>query len=1031
MKNYKVINIVTGWITFLVAATVYLLTIEPTASFWDCGEFIATALKLEVGHPPGAPLFMMLGNIFINFAHGKATLMPVMMNSMSALMSAFAILFLFWSITHLAKKMIVRAGEEMTIGQIIAIMGSGLVGALAFTFTDSFWFSAVEGEVYATSAFFTAITFWAILKWENVADEKHADRWIVLIGYLIGLSVGVHLLNLLAIPAIVFVYYFKKFPITKKGIIITFLIGIALLGGVLYGIIVGLVRVASWFELGFVNGLGLPYNTGVIFFLVVLLGLIVYGIYYSHKRGKVVLNTAILTFAVILIGYASYGMIVIRSAAETPMNENAPNNVFALLSYLNRDQYGDSPLFSGPYYNAPIVEEKQGNPTYVPLNGSYKVTTYKPEYVYDDRFTTVFPRMYDRENSHIEAYKFWANIKGRPIQIQKDGKTETVMCPTFGENLKYFFRYQVGWMYFRYFMWNFSGRQDDIEGHNKGILHGNWISGIKFIDEARLGPQDKLPKTMKNNWARNQYYMLPLLLGLIGMCFHYYKDKKDFSIVMLLFFLTGLAIILYLNQKPYEPRERDYAYCGSFYAFAIWIGLGVLAIFEWIRKKVPAAPSAIFATLLCLLCVPTILAKENWNDHDRSGRYTARDFAYNYLNSCDKDAILFTNGDNDTFPLWYAQEVENIRQDVRVVNLSYLGADWYIRQMEMKAYQSDPLPFSLTYEKYMQGNRDMAWMVERIKEPTNLKEVMDFLGSDDPKTKLQGNNGETVDYIPAKNLRITVDKASVIANGTVTAPFRDSVVANVDWRIDREYITKSDIMVLDLLANNKWKRPINFAITVSSENYLNLQDYFRLDGLAYRIVPIKTKRNPNTGEIGSIDPIILYNNMMNKFKWGGVNNPKVYLDENNLRMLSNFRNNFSRLADALIAIGKKDSALKVLDKGMEIMPEERVPFNYYIIPMADAYYRAGSPQKANKILTQLAADQEDELHYYLSLTGDYANKVAYEKKIAMYVLQEIVRITQNYGQKELNDKINKDFQQLFMSYRKNPSADENQPQQQP
>lgn len=1014
MSNYKKINIIAGWIVFAISAAVYTLTIEPTASFWDCGEFIATSLKLQVGHPPGAPLFMIMGRLFTLLAGGNTELYSVMVNMMSALASAFTILFLFWTITHLAKKIVV-GDKEITTGNIIAIIGAATVGALAYTFSDSFWFSAVEGEVYASSSLFTAVVFWAILKWENVAGEKYANRWLILIAYLMGLSIGVHLLNLLTIPAIVLVYYFKKYKPTTKGTIWALIISAGILGAIMYVIIPGVFQMAFRFELLFANTFGLGYNSGVLFYGILLIGLVVWSLYYTYKHGKVLANTLILGITVILIGYSSYGMIVIRSNANPPLNENDPSNLFSLISYLNREQYGDRPLMHGPTYNAPIIDSKDGKPNYIRKDGKYVITSYKPEYVYDERFLMPFPRMYSREGSHINAYMDWGNVKGRPAQTTNErGEPQTVMIPTFGENLAFFFRYQVGFMYWRYFMWNFSGRQNDIQGHG-GPLKGNWITGISFIDEMLVGPQDKLPATMKNNWARNKYYMLPFLLGIIGLFYQLNRHKKDFVTILMLFIMTGLAIVVYLNQTPYQPRERDYAYAGSFYAFAIWIGLGVLALIDLIPKALSYSTRAGLASVVALIAVPVVMAAENWDDHDRSGRFTARDFAYNYLNSCDKDAIIFTNGDNDTFPLWYAQEVENIRTDVRVVNLSYLGADWYIEQMQRKVYESDPLPFGMTKDKYVTGTRDMLYVIDRVGgEFTSLRDAMEFVASDAPETKSLPNTRERIEYLPAKKLVIPVDTALVLKNGTVTPRQANKIVKEIRFELNKNYLYKNDMMVLDLLAHNNWKRPVYFAITVSDDNYLNLQNYFRLDGLAYRVVPVATSR-PD-GQPGGVDTEILYNNLINKFRWGGVPNPDVYLDENNLRMLSNFRNNFSRLAEELINEGKKDSAVKVLDKCMEIMPENRVPFNYFIVPVIEQYYRAGQVEKANNLVNSFFNSTQEDLRYYFSFRGEKARSIDYEKRVAIQILGELNRITSFFKQKELADKIEAAFQQFYQLY---------------
>ncbi|HLO58211.1 MAG TPA: DUF2723 domain-containing protein [Bacteroidales bacterium] len=1029
MKNYRLVNIIAGWVTFVIAAIVYLSTIEPSASFWDCGEFISSAFKLEVGHPPGAPFFMLLGRFFTLFAGDHLTRVPVMVNSMSALFSAATILFLFWSITHLAKRLIVRE-NEMTTGNLIAIIGSGLVGALAYTFSDTFWFSAVEGEVYASSSLFTAIVFWAILKWENVADEKHANRWLIFIAYMMGLSIGVHLLNLLAIPAIVLVYYFRKYPVTKGGLFKALGISVIILGGIMYVIIPGVVKIASIFELLFVNSFGLPYNSGVLFYGILLIGLIVYGLWYSVKKGKALLNTAILVVTVILIGYSSYACLVIRSAAETPMDQNDPEDLFSLLYYLNREQYGDRPLLYGQYFNAPVTGTKPGSPYYYKENGKYVENDFRIKYNYDSRFTTIFPRMYssDDEGGHISAYIQWANLKesdlfqprldknGQPVR-NNEGKivydhSKARKKPTFFQNIRFFWKYQVGHMYFRYFMWNFSGRQNDIQANYKTEINkGNWISGIPFIDEARIGNQKSLPDEMKNNKARNRYYMLPLILGLAGLYYQYKKDRNNFRVTMMLFFMTGLAIVIYLNQSPLQPRERDYAYAGSFYAFAIWIGLGVLAIYDGLKKVTPATSAATLATLSSLVAVPFVMGKENWDDHDRSERYAARDFAYNYLNSCDKNAILFTNGDNDTFPLWYAQEVEGIRTDVRVMNLSYLAADWYIEQMQRKAYESDPAPFSLTPDKYRSGKRDVVYIIDRLSGYRSLRDVIDFVASDDKQTKSLPDVSQNVDYIPTPRFFIPVDTAIVLHNGMVPPSRAKDVLPQVAWELEpnREYITKNHLMILDMLATNNWERPIYYAITVSDENYLNLSNYFDMEGLAYKIVPYRSE-----GDMFSksgINTDKMYDNFVNKFKWGGVEKPGVYLDENITRMLGNFRNSFARLAMQLIAEHKPDSARKTLDKCLEVIPEEAVPMNIYNLLMVQGYYQVGDTVKANTIADKIKKNTYQQLDYFVSLGKEYNNYLMYEKRVAFYTLDEIRRMATEFKQPDLAKEMEAKMQQ--------------------
>ncbi len=1014
MSKFRLYNLITGWTVFLIASITYLLTIEPTTSFWDCGEFIATAYKLEVGHPPGAPLFMILARFFSLFASDSSHVAK-MVNSMSALASSFTILFLFWTITHLIKKIFNK--NDLSLSQLIIILGSGIVGSLAYTFSDTFWFSAVEGEVYATSSLFTAVVFWAILKWENVADEKYANRWLILITYLMGLSIGVHLLNLLAIPAIVFVYYFRKYNISRNGIIKTALAAITILGFVQYGIIPGVIKFASWFELMFVNGFGLPYNSGVIFFSALIILLIVYGVWYSQKKELVLMNTIILVFTVILIGYSSFAMIVIRSKANPPMDENNPENIFSLLDYLNREQYGDRPLIKGQYYNSPVdIQEpyKKGNKTYTPINGRYEITNQKEAPNFDSRFTTFFPRMYSPEQDHIEAYKQWGNIKGRKIKYRDaGGEQKTITKPAFTENLLFFVKYQLGHMYFRYFMWNFAGRQNDIQGHG-GILNGNWITGINFIDNALVGNQDQMPERMKNHKTRNVYYLLPLILGLIGLIFHQKKNVQQFWVIMLLFIFTGIAIVIYLNQYPYQPRERHYAYAGSFYAFTIWIGLGVFALFDYLQKKINPLFLSICITLICLILVPGIMATENRDDHDRSGRFTARDFASNYLNSCAPNAILFTNGDNDTFPLWYAQEVEGIRTDIRVVNLSLLNTDWYIDQSRRKAYDSEAVPFSLSQEKYRQGTRDVIYIVERIKEAIDLKKAIDFIASDDSKTKIRPQPGIELDYLPSKNLKIKIDPSVIIQNNVVSEQNRGEILSSMKWKLNRNYILKNDLMVFDLLSNNNWERPIYFAITVGRDNYLNLEEYFQLEGLACRVVPLKTKEIK--GEIGRVATDIMYNNMMNKFKWGGINNPGVFLDENNLRMTMNYRSNFARLAHALLDIGKRDSALAVLDKCVELMPDELIPSNYFNIPLAEAYLRAGKDTKAKLMIEKLSEVCEENIKYYLSFNRKQLQLIEYDVGREISIMNELIRICDKYKLASISSDLKQKLNMIYMRY---------------
>lgn len=1016
MKSFKNLNIIVGWVTFLIAAVTYLLTIEPTTSFWDTGEFITTSFKLEVGHPPGAPFFMILGRFFTIFG-GDPSNAAVMINSMSALASAFTILFLFWTITHLAQKLIKPVGQY-TMGQTIAILGAGVVGALSYAFSDTFWFSAVEGEVYASSSLFTAMVFWAILKWENVADEPRSNRWIILIAYLMGLSIGIHLLNLLAIPAIVFVYYYRKYKVTRNGILLSLAISFVILGVIMYGIIPGVITIATWFELMFVNGIGLPFNTGVILYAILLIGGIVYGIIYTINKKLVLWNTVLLSILVILIGYSSFAMIVIRSSANPPMDQNSPDNVFALLGYLNREQYGDRPLVYGRYYNTPLESYEDDKPYYIQKDGKYVIADMRQKPVYDSNLSTIFPRMYSREESHIAAYKGWADIKGRKVQVRgEEGEAKTIQIPTFGDNLTFFFRYQVNHMYFRYFMWNFSGRQNDIQSQGE-IMNGNWITGINFIDSNRLGDQKNLPREFKDNKAKNAYYMLPLILGILGVVFMYNRGaegRKDLWVVFLLFFMTGLAIVLYLNQSPLQPRERDYAYAGSFYAFTIWIGLGVLALYEGLKKYVPDTASAGIAAVVALMLVPGIMAAENWDDHDRSNRYTARDFGANYLNSCAPNAIIFTNGDNDTFPLWYNQEVEGVRTDVRVCNLSYFQTDWYVTQMKSKAYESEPLPISFTFDQYVQGTNDVVYLMEdpRLKGSVELQKALDFVKDKNPRTKLEQADGAS--YIPSKKLFMVVDKAAVIRNKAVEPEDYDKIVDTLVIDLsDKHYITKDELMVLDMIANNKWERPIYFAITIGRDKYMNLQDYFQLEGLAYKLVPIWTA--PDGISFGKVNTDVMYTNVMEQFKWGNMEKPDVYIDENNARMMMNIRNTFDRLAGALVAEGKDEKAIKVLDRCVELIPNKVVPYNYFSLLMAETYFKAGKPEAGKEIITTMLTDYTEQLDYFFNLKSPMRRAMDDDIQRLLYFMREMGQIASKNKQTELLNEVTTSFNSYIERY---------------
>jgi len=1014
--KFQKLNLIIGWITFAIASSVYIATIEPTASFWDCGEFIATGYKLEVGHPPGAPFFMMMTKFFSLFSGGDVTKVAMWANIMSALASGFTILFLFWTITHLGRKIAGKQSDELSLGSQIAILGSAFVGSLAYTFSDTFWFSAVEGEVYATSSLLTAVVFWAILKWEEVADEKYSNRWLVLIAYIIGLSIGVHLLNLLAIPAIVLVYYFKKYETTPKGVIYALIISCVILAGVMWGIIPGVVKIGFVFDRIFVNGFGLPYNSGLLFFIVLIGALLAWGVYYTYKKNRPVINTVLVSVAMLLIGYSCYAAIVIRSNATPPIDQNDPEDAYSLLSYLNREQYGSSPLIFGQYYNAPInIDDpyKNNGKNWVKKNGKYVEGSEKIEYNYNHKMCTFFPRMYSNRQEHIADYKYWGNIKGRKVKVMNNqGEMETMIKPTFGENLTFFFRYQCGFMYWRYFMWNFVGRQNDIQGDGDN-MSGNWISGIKFIDEARLGSQDNLPSEYANNKATNKYYFLPLLLGLLGLCFHFSRDKKNFWVVMTLFILTGIAIVVYLNQYPRQPRERDYAYAGSFYAFAIWIGLGVMSIYDVLKKYLKEVPSSALATVVCLF-IPGIMCAENWDDHDRSDRYICHDVAWNYLNSCEPNAIIFTNGDNDTFPLWYIQEVEGVRTDVRVICLPYLITDWYIDQMKSKYYESEPVPFSFTRQQYETGKRDQVPVYEKIKEAVELKDVIDFIGSDDPNTRLRSNYQESIDYFPTKKLKMTVDKEKVLETGAVKAKDSALIVDEMAWSLSSRYILKNDLMILDLVAHANWERPIYF-VSVGPGSETNMRDYFQCEGFAYRLVPIKTKYDMQN--IGRIDTDVLYDNMMNKFRWGNMNRPDVYLDENIRRTIHivKLRNTFGRLAIALQEEGKKDSAQVVLNKCLDVLPIEKMNIDYYDARFVDALLICNH-EKAKDIVMEIFNTAYNDLLYYAKQDARFFASSENKRQMCMVNAQWILESLRDNGRTDLLHELEPVFSQMYQIY---------------
>ena len=1087
MKQYKLVNNVLGWLTFMVAAFVYCSTIEPTASFWDCPEFITTGYKLEVGHPPGAPFFMLTANLFSQFA-SDPTQVAKMVNIMSALLSATTILFLFWSITHLARKLILKDWSGMTTGKLIAIEASGLVGALIYTFSDTFWFSAVEGEVYAYSSAFTAIVFWLILKWEDHADEPHSDRWLVLIAYMTGLSIGVHLLNLLCIPAIVLVYCYRRYPhIELKGSLLALLVSFVIVAGVLYGVVPGIITVAGWFELLFVNELGCPFNTGEIIYIILLVAIVIWAIYESYtdrnfKRqnisftlavgmlgipfrgmgwgtafvGIIILvaiyfglnyrkkadkqlvpvvsarfkNTALLCMLMLMIGYSSYAVIVIRSAANPPMDQNSPEDVFTLGSYLSRDQYGDSPLLYGQAYTSQVAFDVEGNMC-IPKHkegaaiwqrkekasenekDSYFVVSHKDKLIYAQNM--LFPRMHS--SARAQAYENWlGGVEGTNVPYDRCGEQVTVKMPTQWDNIRFFLSYQCNFMYWRYFMWNFTGRQNDLQGSGEPE-HGNWITGISFIDNWMLGDQSKLPQELKENKGHNVFYCLPLLLGLIGLFWQAWRGQRgirQFWVVFFLFFMTGLAIVLYLNQTPQQPRERDYAYAGSFYAYAIWCGLGVLALYDMLKKMLKTNDVALASVLgvACLL-VPVQMASQTWDDHDRSGRYTCRDFGQNYLMTLqDKgNPIIFTNGDNDTFPLWYNQETEGFRTDARVCNLSYLQTDWYIDQMKRPAYDSPSVPITWPRLDFCSGTNDYVQV-----DPSLKQQIMDFYKEHPAEAKEQfGENpfelknvlknwvrtkNKDMHVIPTDTLYLTIDKEAVKKSGMMMASdtMPDRMVISL---AGKRALYKNDLMMLEMLAQCNWTRPLYVATTVSGDNYMNLGDNFVQEGLAYRITPFTTNK-PGTK---NFDTEKTYNNVMNRYKFGGLDKKGLYIDETVMRMCYTHRNLFAQLALALIREGKNDKALKVLRKAEKSIPEYNVP-NTFVSGSADlarAYALIGCKADAARILRQVWNNTKSYADYYVSQVGSRFSLCQNDVMRQLYYMQGISDIAQLVDAKMAND----------------------------
>lgn len=1106
MKQYKTVNNLVGWIVFIIAATVYCLTVEPTASFWDCPEFITTGYKLEVGHPPGAPFFMLTANLFSQFT-SDPSMVARMVNYMSALLSGACILFLFWTITHLVKKLVAPDADEMKLGKLVTIMGSGVVGALVYTFSDTFWFSAVEGEVYAYSSMFTAVVFWLILKWEDVANQPHSDRWLILIAYLTGLSIGVHLLNLLCIPAIVLVYYFKKNPhATAKGSLLALLGSMILVAAVLYGIVPGVVKVGGWFELLFVNEMDLPFNTGLIFYIIVLAGSIIWGVYesyvqknamrmnlsflltiallgipfYGHGTSSVVigvivlgilafylfskhispkykisartLNTSLLCVMMIMVGYSSYALIVIRSTANTPMDQNSPEDIFTLGEYLGREQYGTRPLFYGQAYTSkPELKVEGGYCMPVSVEGApvyqrkekaspdekdrYEVIRNKTEYKYAQNM--LFPRMYS--DQHAKYYESWMDIKGHEVPYDQCGEMIMVKIPTMWENIRFFFSYQLNYMYWRYFMWNFVGRQNDIQGNGE-LEHGNWITGIKFIDKLLVGNQDLVPAELANNKGHNVFYGLPLLLGLIGLFWQITRSKKtiapdgtviyqdqtgvqQFWVVFFLFFMTGIAIVIYLNQTPMQPRERDYAYAGSFYAFAIWVGMGVAGIVQLLKKKIKELPAAILASALCVL-VPIQMAGQTWDDHDRSDRYTCRDFGQNYLSTLPEEGypIIYTNGDNDTFPLWYNQETEGFRTDARVCNLSYLQTDWYIDQMKREAYDSPALPIEWDRLEYVQGTNEYIPIRPEAKAQVlalykNNPEVAKKEFGENPfelKNILKywvRNKNNDLKIIPTDSIIIPLDKEAIRRSGMmIPASLGDSIPDHMTISLKgKRGLYKSELMMLEMLANSNWERPIYMAITVGPENHLNLGDNFMQEGLAYRITPFNTTKLD-----ARINSEKMYDNLMNKYKFGNIDNPNVYLDENIRRMCFTHRRMFSQVIGQLLKEGKKDKALKALEYCEKVIPTTAIPndFQSGSKDLATAWFAVGNKEKGAAILDDMANNSLEYITWYLAMDNKRFSLSMQECMYHFYILDEVTKMMEKNGLQQAQDYTKK-FNELY------------------
>ncbi len=976
MQQFRLANNIVGWLIFLIAAFVYITTMEPTASFWDCGEFIAASYKLQVPHPPGAPFFLLVGRLFSMLAGGDVEKVAYWVNMVSALSSAGASMLLFWTITMLARK-ITGEPDSATEGRSVLVILAGIVGALAYTYCDSAWWSASEAEVYAMSSLFTALVFWAILRWERVADEPGSDNWLLLIAYFTGLSIGVHLLNLTATPALAMLYYFRRHKYSTMGAWGAFIVGLIIIGIIMVGIIPGLPSLANVFELAFVNSFGLPFNSGILFFSAIFVGVLVWLFRYSKRKQNYFLYNGLIALLFVLFGYASYGVIVVRATHKPPINENDPSNAISVVSYLKREQYGERPLLYGPMYNSQANTSKKTGPVYIKGEKQYEIVSYKFENMYPSSEKGLLPRIYSPQGGHVQEYKKW--IKG----LREDRK------PSLAQNLNFMFSYQMGWMYMRYFMWNFAGRESDIQG---AYYLKPWDSNAD------------LPPSIAENKARNQFFMIPLIIGLLGVVFHSMRAGRDSFIVLLLFFFTGLAIVIYLNQPPVEPRERDYTFAGSFYAFSIWIGMGVLAL-DRIFKAIPNAMARAVLSGGLAMVAPVLMAKAGWDDHDRSNRYHSVDSAKNLLAGCAKNAIIFTGGDNDTFPLWYVQEVEGFRTDVRVCNLSLLGTDWYGKQMKQKAYDSEALPISLDYRNFASGVNDYLpfYEVPQLKAGVDIKRFISAVKESNPMLMQRTQSGMDLTVMPTRIFKLDVNKAAV--ETAVPEEDRPRMVSNITWDIGKGALYKSDLLMLDILANNEWKRPIYFSTTLGNSNFLNLREYMYLEGLAYRLLPVKNE--------GAVNIPVMYENMMKKMSFRGLDNPDAYFDENYKRFPLNARKSFYMLAQSMINEAKYDTANaaklrqqagEVVDHCLKVMPDKALPYDFYMPSYIGLLLELGKRKEADAMASLMAKRADAELRY---MSDPKHRGASWEVQTQAYILDQISNAYRNAGVNEKALEYNK------------------------